>query len=382
MGVTEIFGFAGQAVRGIRSTDPPELPIARVSGHRFPEARDHPDRPNVTTELVHLPAAPGPDPRLPAALGRGATLDLVEMMLAGLKDQTREGYRKDLSALAAFLGLAGPADAVRRLLALGRGEANALAAAFNSDMLTREPPLSPATVRRRYAAFSRVFKAGRRFGLTEVTPEAEMPRTEALRDTTGPGKRGWDRMLAVAEAEAAAARPEAARNLAVVLLLHDRGLRRGELAGLDWPGDFDPQRPGVQILGKGKREKVWFTVSDRAADAVKAWATVRGDWPGPLFTRCDPAAKTPERLTGHGLNDLVKALAKRAGLPRTVRAHGLRHQAVTEALDQGWGVRDTMQFSRHVDPRTVMSYDDRRKDVGGEIAKALGGDRRPPRRKR
>jgi integrase/recombinase XerC len=316
----------------------------------------------------------------PATLDQGATVDLVEMVLAGLKDQSREGYRKDLAALASFLGLAGPADAVRRLLALGRGEANALAAAFTSDMLARG--LSPATVRRRYAAFSRVFKAGRRFGLTEVSPEAELPRTEALRDTAGPGKRGWERMLAVSLIEAATGRPEAARNLAVVLLLHDRGFRRGELAGLDWPGDFDAGRPGVQILGKGKREKVWLSVSDRAADAVKAWAAIRGDWPGPLFTRCDPAAKAPERLTGHGLNDLVKALAKRAALPRTVRAHGLRHQAVTEALDQGWSIRDVMVFSRHVDPRTVMGYDDRRKDVGGEIAKALGGDRRPPRRKR
>lgn len=327
-----------------------------------------------------LPQLMPPHAPPPAPIDPGPAVDLVEMVLAGLSDQTRAGYRKDLDALAGFLGLAGPADAVARLLALGRGEVNAVAAAWNSDQLARG--ISPATVRRRFAAVARVFKAGRRFNLTGVTPEAELPRTEALRDTTGPGKRGWDRMLAVAEAGAGAGRPDGVRNLAVVVLLHDRGLRRGELAGIDWPGDFDAGRPGVQILGKGKREKVWLTVSDRAADAVKAWVASRGDWPGPLFTRCDPAAKVPERLTGHGVNDLVKALARRAGLPRIVRAHGLRHQAVTEALDQGWGVRDTMQFSRHVDPRTVMAYDDRRKDVGGEIAKALGGDRRPPRRKR
>jgi integrase/recombinase XerC len=326
--------------------------------------------PQLTSDLAPEPLA---------VIDTAASIDLVGMVLAGLKDQSREGYRKDLSALAAFLGLADPAAAVRRLLSLGRGEANALAAAWTSDMLSRG--LSPATVRRRFAAFCRVFKAGRRYSLTEVTPEAELPRSEALRDTTGPGKRGWDRMLAVAEIEAGTGRPEAIRNRAALLLLHDRGLRRGELVTLDWPSDFDPQRPGVQVLGKGRLEKVWLTVSDRAADALKAWVTVRGDWPGPLFTRCDPAAKTPERLTGHGLNDMVKALAKRAGLPRTVRAHGLRHQAVTEALDAGWSLRDTMQFSRHVDPRTVMLYDDRRKDVGGDISKALGGDRRPPRRK-
>jgi integrase/recombinase XerC len=301
------------------------------------------------------------------------------MVLAGLKPQSREGYKKDLGTLAEFLGLADAVDAVGRLLELGRGEVNALAAAFTSDMLARG--LSPSTVRRRYAALCRVFKAGRRFNLTEVTPEAELPRTEALRDTTGPGKRGWERMLAVASTEAETGQPEPTRNLAVVLLLHDRGLRRGELSGMDWPIDFDPQRPGVQILGKGKREKVWLTISDRAAAAVQRWVLARGDWDGPLFVRCDPAAKAPERLGGHGINDLVKALARRAGLPRTVRAHGLRHEAVTSSLDQGWSVRDVMLFSRHVDPRTVMAYDDRRKDVGGEISKALGGDRRPPRKR-
>lgn len=326
----------------------------------------------------------GPPPARPLnafpAIADGPAVDPLEMVLAGLKPQSRDGYRKDLGALAHFLGVKGPGQAVRRLILLGRGEANALAAAFISDMLARG--LAPATVRRRFAALSRVFKVARRFGLTAVTPEAELPPTEPLRDTTGPGRPGWERMLASATASARSGRPKPARDLAVVLLLHDRGLRRGELAALDWPADFDPDRPAVRVLGKGKREKIWLTVSRRAADAVQVWAALRGRWPGPLFIRLDPAARTPERLTGHGVNDLVKALARSAGLPRPVRAHGLRHQAVTEALDRGWGVRDTMLFSRHVDPRTVMAYDDRREDVGGVIARALGGERKTARARR
>jgi integrase/recombinase XerC len=323
---------------------------------------------------------PTPDDTAPApAIADGPSVDLLDMVLAGLADQSRAGYTKDLATLAAFLGVAGPAAAVGQLLRLDRGQVNALAAAWTSAML--EAGLSPATVRRRYAALARVFRAGRRFGLTEVAPEAELPRTEALRDTTGPGRRGWARLLDVAETEAVTGRPGAVRNLALVLLAHDRGLRRGELAGLDWPDDFDPARPGVRVLGKGRREKEWLTASARAAAAVTAWLAVRGDWPGPLFVRCDRASKAPERLDGHGVNDAVKALAGRAGLSRTVRAHGLRHQAITEALDAGWSIRDVMQFSRHANPKTVMAYDDRRRDVGGEIARSLGHERRPPRRK-
>jgi integrase len=338
-----------------------------------------------------MPSDPDPAPSVPALSSlpppaiapaivdtEGPAVDLLGMVLAGLAEQSAEGYRKDLAALAAFLGVDGPAAAVFRLLRLDRGQVNALASAWLASML--ETGRSPATVRRRYAALARVFRAGRRFGLTEVTPESELPRTEGLRDTTGPGRRGWARMFAVAEVEATAGRPESVRNLAVVVLAHDRGLRRGEVAGLDWPDDFDPARPAVRVLGKGKREPEWLTVSDRAAAAVRAWVAVRGDWPGPLFVRCDRASKAPERLDGHGVNELVKALARRAGMPRAVRAHGLRHEAITEALDSGWSIRDVMLFSRHANPKTVMTYDDRRRDVGGEIARSLGRERRPPRK--
>lgn len=318
-----------------------------------------------------------PTPVVPSRSAEG----LLEMLLAGIKEQSREGYRKDLAALGRFLGIAEPGDVAARLLSLqGRGELNALAAAWISELEAQGR--SPATIRRRFAALARVCKAGRRLGLTALTPEAELPRTEGMRDTTGPGKRGWERMLAVAQSRAEAGIRAGVRDLAIVLLLHDRGIRRGELAGIDVPVDFDAARPAVQVLGKGKREKVWLTISDRSSRAILRWVGVRGDWPGPLFTRVDPASSRPSRLSEHGINEVVKALGRRAGLARTARAHGLRHQAVTEALDQGWSIRDTMAFSRHVDPRVVMGYDDRRKDVGGEVSKALAGDRRPPRKRR
>lgn len=318
------------------------------------------------------------DPK-PIATRLEPPVDLLSMALAGLMPQSKIGYTKDLNALARFLSVESAAATIARLYQLTQAQANAMVAAWVESMVA--DGLSPATVRRRVAAVARVYQVGRRFGLSEATPEARLPRSEPLRDTSGPGKRGWERMLAFAVAEAGTGKPRATRDLAIALLLHDRGLRRGELANLDWPSDFDAARPAVAVLGKGKSEKVWLTISRRSADAVSAWASTRGDWEGPLFTRVDPAAKSPDRLTGQGVNELVRRLARRAGLPRAVRAHGLRHQAVTEALDQGWKVRDVMAFSRHVDPRTVMLYDDRRRDVGGEISRSLGHEKRAPRRR-
>jgi integrase/recombinase XerC len=76
-------------------------------------------------------------------------------------------------------------------------------------------------------------------------------------------------------------------------------------------------------------------------------------------------------LTGEAVRRIVGALAHRAGLARPVRPHGLRHDAITEALHAGC---DVAQFSRHRDIRTLLVYGDRRKDVAGDITRLLGGE--------
>ena len=62
-----------------------------------------------------------------------------------------------------------------------------------------------------------------------------------------------------------------------------------------------------------------------------------------------------------------------------VRPHGLRHAAITSALDAtGGDVRRVSRFSRHRDIKTVMVYDDARADLGGEVAALVAcGTMRP-----
>ena len=55
--------------------------------------------------------------------------------------------------------------------------------------------------------------------------------------------------------------------------------------------------------------------------------------------------------------------------------HGLRHAAITEALDlTGGDVRKVQRFSRHRDLQTLTIYDDARIDMGGEVAKLVAGN--------
>ena len=56
-------------------------------------------------------------------------------------------------------------------------------------------------------------------------------------------------------------------------------------------------------------------------------------------------------------------------LGTAIRPHGLRHAAITAALDETNGnVRQARDFSGHASIEVLMKYDDNRKDVAGDIA--------------
>jgi integrase len=68
--------------------------------------------------------------------------------------------------------------------------------------------------------------------------------------------------------------------------------------------------------------------------------------------------------------NMVRELGRKIGLK--VWPHGLRHTAITEALDlTGGNVRAVQRFSRHRDVRVLERYDDNRRDLGGEVAKQV-----------
>ena len=85
-----------------------------------------------------------------------------------------------------------------------------------------------------------------------------------------------------------------------------------------------------------------------------------------MFVNFDRAGKG-RRLTGTSLYRIVRDLGLAAGVK--ARPHGLRHAAITEALDRtGGNVRAVQRFSRHRDLRVLNRSDDNRQDLGGEVA--------------
>ena len=109
---------------------------------------------------------------------------------------------------------------------------------------------------------------------------------------------------------------------------------------------------------------------------------MRGKEPGPLFLQLGKGGRVlaGRRLSGDGVHKILETIGAKLG--GIIRPHGLRHSAITAALDETNGnVRVAREFSGHASIEALMSYDDNRKDVGGEVAskvirslaKLLGG---------
>ncbi len=70
------------------------------------------------------------------------------------------------------------------------------------------------------------------------------------------------------------------------------------------------------------------------------------------------------------VSQVVRALAKTAGVQVPVSPHRVRHSTTTDALDRLEGdVRTARGFSRHASVETLLKYDDARRDDYGRVAR-------------
>jgi len=279
-------------------------------------------------------------------------LALVELWLANLAPTSRIAYA---SALSDFAGVAARGDLERALGLLLEGSAAAHIAAqgFRASMLFRE--LSPSTVNLRLSALRSVLRFARRSGLVDWTLDVAGVASRSYRDTRGPGRATVVSMIGGARS----------RDSAMIWLMYALGLRRGEVVGLDLV-DVDLGVPAIRVVGKGKREAVSLELPPPAAAALRRWITDRGDASGPLFLEAT-RGRARGRLSGRSVARVVGRLG--AALGARVRPHGIRHSAITEALQLTNGnVRAVQQFSRHEDVRTLQLYDDAREGLAREVA--------------
>jgi integrase/recombinase XerC len=331
-------------------------------------------------------------PRKKAGVPALTSADVLASWMESVNERTIEAYKNDLRDFARYIGAESEASAIERLLIAGHGGANRIALAYRANM--KERGLSTATRARRLAALRSMVKVARMIGRVEWAIDIQSEKVVAYRDTHGPGRDGYRKLREIASEEASTGRREtftpktnvprknrprpelAKRDMALLLLMHDLGLRRGECVALDL-ADVHPAEEKIAIIGKGRTDRELRTVPKETLAALTEWIAARGDQPGPLFVRIDSAAGGRfERLTGHAVGMLISRLGKRAGLERKTRPHGIRHQAITRVSElTGGNVPKMKSFSRHASADTLLRYVDAQEDHAGEVARALAKDK-------
>ena len=293
-------------------------------------------------ELVEATRAPAPTSTDARHVDADRAALLVAEWLVGKAAPTVTAYRADLDAFAAYLaamadelGARPPADAseaVAVLLSRSKGEAASITTAYRQWMESPtddRPQLAPSTVGRRLAALSSLVATAYRADLIGWELTLKGPKVESYRDTRGPGADAVAAMVEALDPSTAAG----ARDRAIVLALAGMGLRRGELVALDLD-DLDADRATVMVTGKGRTQAVPLTVPPAVLDAFAAWIHHRGTEAGPLFHGFRGKAG---RLNGGSVARIVAKAAERAEVAGPVRPHGLRHTAITEALEVSGG---------------------------------------------
>ncbi len=289
-------------------------------------------------------------------------MNFVALFLDGRTATTIRAYQSDLADFAGFSGVAAP-EAVRLLFSGGAGHGNELVLRYRNHLLSRG--LKPSTVNRRIATVRSVASFARTIGVIDWQLAVRGVKSQSYRDTRGPGVDGIRRILRLL---ATRGDHKAARDAALVRLMFDCALRCAEVTSLD-VDHVDVELRRLLVLRKGRTERESLALPPPTMKALADWLAVRGGEPGPLFTNEDRARKG-RRLTANGLYRVMRRLGRDIG--RRVRPHGLRHAAVTQALELTSGdVRSVARFSAHRSIQTVLLYDDNRQDVGGEVARLV-----------
>ena len=145
------------------------------------------------------------------------------------------------------------------------------------------------------------------------------------------------------------------RDKALLELLYATGVRASELAGLKTT-DVNLDIGYLRCLGKGSKERV-IPVGKIAIGATRDYLRdLRPKLAKPQSQAFLLLSRTGRPLSRIEIWRLVKKYAVRAGMPRNVTVHTLRHCFATHLLSGGADLRSVQEMLGHVDIATTQIY--------------------------
>jgi site-specific recombinase XerC len=152
------------------------------------------------------------------------------------------------------------------------------------------------------------------------------------------------------------------RDNAILRLLIDTGIRRGEIVGLCLD-DLQLLEREASVTGKGSRQRT-VKFGAKTAKAVDRYLRLRSRHANAEGQSCGTRADGP--ITYHGMAMIIRRRADQAGLDH-VHLHQFRHTFAHLWLDQGGAEGDLMELagwtSRRCSPGTGLRLGQRERGV-------------------
>jgi integrase/recombinase XerD len=145
------------------------------------------------------------------------------------------------------------------------------------------------------------------------------------------------------------------RDKAMLELLYATGVRAAEIAGLK-TSDLNLDIGYLRCLGKGNRERVIPIGKVAIAAIVEYLRRLRPILAKPFSSNFLLISRTGRPMSRIEIWRLVKKYALRAGMPRNLTVHTLRHCFATHLLTGGADLRSVQEMLGHVDIATTQIY--------------------------
>ena len=269
--------------------------------------------------------------RIPDRSGADSDRQLIALWLRGRRSiHTREAYARDV---AAFLAQAGQPALAAVTVAMVQAWVEELAAA-----------LAPSSAARKLAGLKSLLAFAAATGYLPYNVGA------AVQGPPVPNRLA-ERILSERDTLNLLAAAGSARNRVALDLCYYAGLRVSEVCGLQVRDIADLPDGGcvLAVHGKGGRTR---HVALPAGPARRLRTLVAHRDPD------SPAVRTASgrAMTPHGVRQVVKAAARRAGIAAAPSPHWLRHACASHSLDRGAPVHVVQQTLGHASLATTSRY--------------------------
>jgi integrase/recombinase XerD len=262
---------------------------------------------------------------------------------AGLASNTILAYGRDLTGFLEYC----KSNKIRRL--------NQIKPALIQNylrILTKDEQKSESSIKRCLVAVRMFLRFGKLTGLVQDDFAAilEGPKLWQRLPTICSRKQVISIINAVCPEE-----PFYLRDRAMLELLYATGVRASELAGLK-TSDLNVNIGYLRCIGKGSRERVIPVGKAAIAATVEYLRELRPKLARPFSGDFLLLSRTGRPMGRIEIWRLTKKYAMRAGMPKTLTVHTLRHCFATHLLAGGADLRSVQEMLGHVDIATTQIY--------------------------